>query len=133
MLQKDTFKEEGAEPEKEESSEEEVDSSDEEIDPNAPISVGKTIDRTKIKTTSDRNRIRESKAKLAKYTKVNEQKKFMKDIDRLENLVKQNENESRMQKNRVDSRNKATDKEIDLQEKTGIVSIPKKLGRFKYN
>ena len=44
--------------------EEEVDSSDEEIDPDAPIDVGKPIDRTKIKTTSDRNRIKASKAKL---------------------------------------------------------------------
>jgi len=49
---------------KEESSSEEYDSSDEEIDQNAPISVGAPIDRLKIKTTSDRNRIRASKAKL---------------------------------------------------------------------
>jgi len=60
-------------------------------------------------------------------------KKFNKDIERIENLVKQAENEGKALNKKIDRRNKVREAELDSQVKTGIVADPKKLGRFKYH
>jgi len=64
--------------------------------------VNKPVDRLKLKTTTDRNRIKASKAKMREMQEEKEKRKFMKDAERLDNLIKQNVNEGRMMKNRIE-------------------------------
>ena len=114
-------------------SSEEIDSSEEEIDIEKPLAVGKVVDRNNLKTQSQRNKDLASKLKAKLMQEEHEKKKFQKDIDRLENLIKQNDNVSKKYKNKLDKKYKATAAELKKQAEVGIVTKPKNIGRFKYN
>ena len=121
-----------AEPAEGEEEESEVDSSEEEIDMDKPLAVNDPIDRLDIKTQTQRNRDMLSKLKQQKIKEEVEKRKFAKDIERLENLTKQAENEAKQSKNRIELKNRKHEEEVHKQEVTGLISKPKKLGRFKY-
>lgn len=59
-------------------------------------------------------------------------RKFEKDLERYENLIKQDQNDSVRIRRQIEKRKKEYQEEIERQEKIGIVTKPKKLGRFKY-
>jgi len=73
---------------KNEDSESYVDSSEEEIDMDAPLAVNEPIDRLNIKTQADRNKEIAKKAKLQLMKDQQAKRKFDKDIERIESLVK---------------------------------------------
>ncbi len=55
-----------------------------------------------------------------------------KNFDRIDNLIKQNENEGNKLKKRLQKRTKLEQQEIESQIKTGVVNKPAKIGRWKY-
>ena len=114
-------------------SEEEESSEDEVVDPEDDLMVGEPITRLgKIKTQAERNRIKENKAKLQALKEKKEKEKFNKDIDRIDNVMKQAENESKAHINKLDKKYKEQHYELQRQEKLGEVNKPRKVGRWKY-
>lgn len=73
-----------------------------------------------------------TRAKKQKIIEETQRRKFEKDLVRLDNLVKQDANDSVRIKRQVDKRNKEHQAEIETQEKIGIVTKSKTIGRFKY-
>jgi len=63
---------------------------------------------------------------------MKERRQFERDLDRLENLVKQTDNTTKQQKRRIERKRKAEEEEQTAQETVGVVTKPKNIGRFKY-
>lgn len=55
-----------------------------------------------------------------------------KDLDRLDNLLKQNENTTKRLQRKIERKEKAETEEKTRQATVGIITKPKNLGRFKY-
>ena len=122
-----------AKPEDAPESEEEVDSSDEEIDMDAPLGINEPVDRLNLKDQSKRNKDKMTREKLQKIKDETIAKRFNKDIERIDNLVKQAENEGKAVNKRILRKHKGIAEELSKQETTGLVVDPKKLGRFRYH
>lgn len=66
----------------------EVDSSEEEIDMDAPLGINDPIDRLNLKTTAVRNKMKLTREKMAKIRDEMAEKRFNKDIERIDNIIK---------------------------------------------
>ena len=109
------------------------DSSDgEEADLDAPLGVGKPVDRNNVKTQAQRNQKVLNRMKNQQKQKELQRIQLHKDADRVDNLVKQALNEENRIKNKMEKRERDEHNENEKQSKVGVVSNPKKIGRFKY-
>jgi hypothetical protein len=66
----------------------EVDSSEEEIDMDAPLGINDPINRLNLKTTAVRNKMKLTREKMAKIRDEMAEKRFNKDIERIDNIIK---------------------------------------------
>ena len=57
----------------------------------------------------------------------------LKQVEKLDKIIKTTENETKMIKKRIEKRQKQKEEEIRNQELIGIVNKPKIVGRFRYN
>lgn len=97
-----------------------------------PLAINEVVDRLGLKTQTQRNKDALTRAKQQKIKEDTQKRRFKKDLERFDNLFKQDQNESVAQKRLIAKRAKEYVAEIETQEKIGIVSKPKKIGRWKY-
>ena len=72
------------------------------------------------------------KVKLHNKQKELVKQQLDKDVARIENLIKQNDNEGNRHKKKIERQLRETHEENQKQEHIGLISKPKKIGRFKY-
>lgn len=94
--------------------------------------MNKPVDRLNIKTTTQRNRDALIKLKDKKLKETLLKRKFDKDVERLDNLVKQDENQSNRLRKKIERKLRLESEEKARQETIGTITKPKNIGRFKY-
>lgn len=97
-----------------------------------PLSINPVVNRLGLKTQTERNKQAETRAKKQKIIEQTLRRTFEKDLERYDNLVKQDQNDSVRLRRVVDKRHKAVKDERDTQEKVGTVTKSKTIGRFRY-
>ena len=85
-----------------------------------------------IKTTTQRNRDQLIKQKNKAFAEQVLKRKFDKDIERLDNLIKQDENSSNRLRKKIARKLRLEAEENARQETIGTITKPKNIGRFKY-
>lgn len=88
------------------SEESEVDSSEEEIDMDKPLAINKPVNRLDIKSSVQRNKDKAKQLKRETISQTDQKRRFEKDIERIDNLVKQELNQNEYIKRRVMERKK---------------------------
>jgi len=75
------------------------------------LAVNKPVDRLNLKTQAQRNRDIAVRMKEARLKDIKEKRKFDKDLGRIDNLLKQNENTSTALKKKIERIAKAEKEE----------------------